>query len=145
MIPELAQDLVTRVASIPALAASTGLALGGRGADPTLTQLPPPAAWVIYRGDTPDEPPYGNAHGGPALVPGVQIMLQAFAVIVYLPYTDQADLIDVQFPLLESVIQAIRGQDSPSGHRWRYVGQKLSLVYNDRIAYEQRYTADAVL
>jgi hypothetical protein len=68
-------------------------------------------------------------------------------VVIYVPYVSQDDLLTVQFPLLESVIAAVRdnGSEATSGNRWRYIGQKLAMVYPDRLAYEQHYTLDAFM
>ena len=146
MIAENAADLLARVKSIEALTNAAGLAIGGRAGDPSLLKIPPPAAWILFGGDQADEEPHtAGARGGPGMVPSVQIIMAIFRVLVYVAYVDDNDLLTNQYPLLESVIRAIRGQPAPSGHRWRYLGQKLTLVYNDRLAYEQRYTLDMVI
>ena len=139
MISENALDLIARVTSITAFANSASFTLGGHGVDPALVKIPLPAAWVLYRGDGQKE------DSDEALVPGVGIMLSTWSVILYVPYAVQSDLLTVQFPLLESVITTIRGKTAPSGHRWRYDGQKLVNVLPDRIAYEQRYTLTMVI
>ena len=146
MIAENAADLLARVKSIAALTNSAGLAIGGRAGDPSLLKIPPPAAWILFGGDQVDEDPHtAGGRGGPGMVPGVEVILAIFRVLVYVAFIDDNDLIANQYPLLELVIRAIRGQQAPSGHRWRYLGQKLTLVYNDRLAYEQRYTLDMVI
>ncbi len=154
MIAECAADLLARAQSVPELTSRCGLSLGGHSIDPTLLKIPLPAAWVIYGGDQPDEAPFGSSgQGGGGMVPQQQVMLSLWRVVVYLPYTTDEDLINVQYPLIESVLMAVRntitsddnGTAAPSGHRWRYAGQKLVLVYNDRLAYEQHYTLDMVL
>ena len=144
MIVENLQDLITKVTSIPALAASSGLAVGGKGTDPGMIKIPLPAAWIMYTKDEDDEDDGPNGRGQ-RIVPAVQTLCLTASVLIYLPYTDQDDLLTTQFPLLESVVKAIRGTPAPSGHRWRYLGQKLALVYPDRIAYEQHYTLTAVM
>ncbi|MGZ3325701.1 MAG: hypothetical protein ACXU85_00990 [Xanthobacteraceae bacterium] len=148
-ISENAEDLVARVTSVPALATSAGLALGGRGADPALTKIPLPAAWIMFGKDQVDESPYGTSQSGMrgGLTPNGENVQQVFSVVIYVPYVSQDDLLTVQFPLLESVIAAVRGdgKPAPSGNRWRYTGQKLAMVYPDRLAYEQHYTLDAFM
>ena len=139
MISACALDLIARVTSIAAFTNSASFTLGGHGVDPVLVKIPLPAAWLLYRGDGQDE------DAREAIVPGVEVMLSAWSVILYVPYADQTDFLTVQFPLMESVITTIRGKTAPSGHRWRYTGQKLVNVLPDRIAYEQRYTLDMVL
>ena len=146
MIAENAADLVARVKSIPALTNSAGLAIGGKAGDPSLLKIPPPVAWILFGGDQADEEPYtASSRTGPGMVPSVEVVLAIFRVLVYVPYINDDDLLTNQYPLLESVIRAIRGQQAPSGHRWRYLGQKLTLVYTDRLAYEQRYSLDMVI
>jgi hypothetical protein len=149
MIADNAADLVTRVASVPALANSAGLALGGRGADPALTKIPLPAAWIMFGKDQVNEQPYGTSQSGGfgGMVPQIENIQQVFSVVIYVPYTSQDDLLTVQYPLLEAVVAAVRGDGraAPSGHRFRYIGQKLAMVYPDRLAYEQHYTVDSVM
>lgn len=155
MIAECAADLLARVRSVSALVDRTGLSLGGHSIDPGLLKIPLPAAWVMYKGDKPDEAPYGDsAQGGGGIVPSSEVMLASWRVVVYVAYTDDADLLNIQFPLLEAVKTAIKttvttgplgGVESPNGYSWRYIGEKLALVYNDRLAYEQYYTLQMVV
>lgn len=146
MIAENVADLIDRVKSVSALTASASIFLGGHGTDPALLKIPLPAAWVRYEQDSPDEAPYSTSSGaGPAIVPASQVCLAMCSVIIYVPYVSESDLLTTQYPLLEQVIAAIHGKDAPSGHRWRYFGQKIALVANDRMAYQQRYTLDMVL
>jgi hypothetical protein len=146
MITENLTHLVSLVTSVPSLSASAGLAVGGKGSDPGMIKIPLPAAWVMYTKDDVDEPPYGKTNSDqPGIVGAVQAVLATCSVLIYLPYSTQDDLLTVQFPLLESVIKAVHGKEAPSYHRWRYIGQKLALVYPDRIAYEQHYTLSAML
>jgi hypothetical protein len=149
MIADIAADLVERVTSVPALANSSGLAIGGRGADPALTKIPLPAAWIMFGKDQVDESPYGSSQSGGrgGLIPNGENIQLVFSVVIYVPYVSQDDLLTVQLPLLESVIAAVRdsGRAAPSGHRWRYIGQKLAMVYPDRLAYEQHYTIDGFM
>lgn len=145
MISENLEDFVDKVKSVPVLASSAGLAIGGKATDPGLLKIPLPAAWIMYTSDNPDEPPYGRGGEQPGMVPAVEVLLATVSVLVYLPYTTQDDLLQNQFPVLESVVKAIRGTTAPSGHRWRYIGQRLAFVYPDRIAYEQHYTLTAIM
>lgn len=133
MIAENSAQLVTLIQGIPVLAKSTGLAAGGKAPDPALTKIPLPAAWVLYAGDKPNEPQTGfNASN--------QVLTANYVVMIYVAYISAADLEATQYPMIEAVIQAIRGQQAPHGQRWRYEGQKLSVVNPDRLAYEQRYS-----
>ncbi len=145
MIVENLQDLVSKVRSVEALSSSSGLALGGKGTDPGLVKIPLPAAWIMYAKDDVDEEPFGHSSHPPGMVPSFETLLITCSILIYVPYISEEDLLTTQFPLLESVPLAIRGTEAPSGHRWRYLGQKLALVYPDRLAYEQHYTLTAVM
>jgi hypothetical protein len=149
MISENAADLVARVSSVAGFEGRAGLAIGGRGADPAMTKIPLPAAWIMFGKDQVDESPYGSSQSGGrgGLIPNGENVQQVFSVVIYVPYLSQDDLISTQFPLLEAVIAAVRdnGREAPSGNRWRYIGQKLAMVYPDRLAYEQHYTLDAFM
>ena len=143
MIAEDAADLVARIVTVPALAATTGITLGGKGADPGLINIPLPACWVTFSHHQVDENPYGpSSRGAPGSVPQVENTLATFAAVIFVPYIDDNDMLTVQFPLLEAVIKAVKANmgQAPSGNRWRFVGQKLSLVQPTRLGYEQHYT-----
>jgi hypothetical protein len=141
--------------NVDGLPVRTGFSLGGKTPDPTLLKHAVPCAWAMYGGEQTDEAPFSSSsQGGGALVHSVQQMLSSWRVVVYVPYIDDNDLLNVQFPLLESVISAVKtsntggplgGIEAPSGNRWRYIGQKLAIVLNDRLAYEQHYTLDIAL
>lgn len=151
MISELAADLVAKVETIAALVSRTSLSIGGRTNDPGLLKIPLPAAWIVLKQDAIEEPGYAHESDG-GLVSPSQRVLATFAVTVFIDYLTDADMLAVQFPLLELVVEAIHGKDAGtvvngqaiSGYRWRYIGQKLALVYPDRMAYEQRYTVSYV-
>lgn len=145
MIAENLQDLISKVVSVPAFTASASLVLGGKGTDPGMLKVPLPAAWIMYSKDDADEPPFGHSSSGHGMVPATQVLLMTCSILIYLEYTTQSDMLSVQLPLLESIALAIKGTEAPSGHRWRYLGQKLAVVYPDRIAYEQHYTLTAAL
>lgn len=143
MIAECAADILAKVKTVPdfttASGVMVGLSIGGRSSDPGMLKIPLPAAWVTLKSDQTDEQDYTH---GPAsgLIPTTQGMLATYAVMVFVPYIDDDDLLDTQYPLLEAVASAVHGTESPSGLRWRYIGQRIALVYPDRLAYEQRFT-----
>lgn len=138
MIAENAQHLLSMVQSVPLLAQKSGFAVGGQAPDPGLSKIPLPAAWVILSGDK-------CGDDDEKMRPAIEVVTLTFVVMLYVPYLGQSDLLANQFPLLEQVIQAVRGQKAPSGHRWRYMGQQLALVNADKLAYEQRYTLTATI
>lgn len=130
MYSENAQHLFDLLQTVPTL--KSGLAVGGRADDPAMTKIPLPSAWVLLHNDEPE--PAG------AMNPAGQVVKNIFVVVVYVPYISQADLIATQLPLLESVMKVVRGQQAPMGQKWRYEGQRLTLVNPDKLAYEQRYS-----
>jgi hypothetical protein len=149
MISEIANDLLTRVRTISDLSGTTSFAIGGKAADPSLKEISLPACRLILIQDYVDEDPMTrSSHLGPEVVPKVQQILFTFSALVIVPYEDDISILNTQFPLLESVITTVHGEaPTPLGgaHRWRYIGQKLSFVYPDRLGYEQRYTVNGPL
>ncbi len=142
MIAENAADFSARFMTVTEFEGRVAFGLGGHGTDPGLTAIPLPAAWLNFSSDVVDEAPFGHSQARPGMVPEVELVLASFTAAIYLPYVDEADLIATQYPLLEACIKAVKANQgqSPGGFRWRYVGQKLALLYPDRLAYEQHYT-----
>jgi hypothetical protein len=139
LIAECSADLSTKVKTVPALTNSAALTLGGKGNDPGLLKVPLPAAWISFRSDQVDEQDYTHGpHSG--LIGPSQTQMGTWTVVVFIPYQTDDDLIGTQFPLLEAVVSAVHGTEAPSGYRWRFIGQRIALVYPDRLAYEQRFT-----
>lgn len=128
-----ANDLYTKIQAIPALAASTGLTVGGREPDPGLTQIPLPAAWILLSQF--DNENLGSLLNRPPTVANVRAL---YGVMLYLPYKSQSDLIDNQLPLLEQVISAIQGTaiaNTGASQRWSLQSGKLVLLNTDRLGY----------
>lgn len=144
MIAECAADLLAKVRTVAALANSASLSIGGRSADPGMLKIPLPAAWVTLRKDVSDERDYEHGPASGMISPS-PILLATFAVTIFVPYIDDNDLLAVQYPLLESIISTVHANESPSGYRWRYAGQRIALVYPDRLAYEQHFTVDYII
>jgi len=148
MIGEIGTDLLNRVRSVPSLASSTSFAIGGKATDPALKTIPLPACRLLFMNMYADEDPRstGSSRGG-GMVPADQVVIFDFRALLIVPYLDDTDILTVEFPLLNAVVDAIKDTSVPtaSGHRWRLLSQKLSFVYPDRLGFEQRYTIDAVL
>jgi phage gp37-like protein len=138
MIAEQAQDLYSKIVSVPGLAGSVGLALGGKATDPNLAKVSLPAAWVVFTGDKPIEPDY-------PVVPKIQSVLVSFSVMVFVAYDSQSDLISNQYPLLDSCVTAVHGTDSPAGTRWKFEGRSCKLINPDRLGYELKFTVNAMI
>ncbi len=128
------QDVFAKVSAIPALSASTGLTVGGQEPDPGLTKIPLPAAWVLLSEFT-------NQNTGQLenLPPRLSNVLLQQTVMLHVPYTSQSDLINVQIPLMESVVQAIQGTpvgtSGAASQRWNLHSGKLSGINPDRMIY----------
>ncbi|MDA8258512.1 MAG: hypothetical protein M0Z99_23265 [Betaproteobacteria bacterium] len=113
MIAECTNDLFTKISAIPALAQSTGLMVGGQAPDAGMANVPLPAAWILpakFQNKTADL----EMNRPPQIINGVG----TYAVELLVPFKSQSDLITNQLPLLEEVITAVHGTDSPSGQRW---------------------------
>lgn len=137
-LADCAKQLLALINAVPALNQRVGLRVGGGATDPAMLTLPLPAAWVLLTGDRPLDP-------AAAVNPRGQMVEITYSVMVYVANVSQSDLIDAQIPLLESVIVAVHGQQSPSGHKWKYGGQRLVVVNTDKLGYEQRFTVPMFL
>jgi hypothetical protein len=138
MLAELASDLLAKVSAVPALEFKTSLTIGGKSADPDLTKIPLPAAWIVMRKEGKDVAPHERTDRSGVV--DEYTLAGIWTVTVMVPYTTSEDLIDVQYPLIESVRKAIHKTEGPVGSMgWAYMGQRIALVYTDRLAYEQSY------
>jgi hypothetical protein len=144
VISEHARDLRDKIIAVGGWQTTPGLALGGKSLDPGLIKLPIPAAWVVFDEDDPDMPEDNRERGAVSGLVTVNQIQARFGVLLVLPYTDDDDMLDVQYPFMESVIVAVHGTDAPGGYRWRYAGQERRFVQPDRLAYLQHYAVDFV-
>lgn len=128
-IASAAQDIFTKISALPALAASTGLTVGGQSPDPGMVKIPLPAAWVLF--SEADNQNVGQLLNLPPKQPNV---LMQITVMLHLPYKSQSDLITVQYPLLESVVTAVQGTSvgKSESARWNLHSVKLSALNPDR-------------
>ncbi len=133
-LSDTAQDIFTKVSSIPALANSTGLTVGGQAPDAGLTKVPLPAAWVLLSSLT-------NENTGllANVPPTVANTVLQQTIMLHVPYISQSDLITNQLPLLEAVITAIQGTTiagfSLNSQRWNLHSLTLFAVNPDRLIY----------
>ncbi len=144
MISELASDLLAKVQSVGGWSTTPALSIGGKSGDPGLIKIPIPAAWVRLHQDMPDTPNERYERGSDSGFVGPNQVMAVYAVTIFLPYTDDANILTEQFPRLEAVINAVHATSAPLAMQWRYAGQLLKLVYPDRLAYEQHYTVNFV-
>ncbi len=134
----MAADLLAKVRSITALALRTSLTLGGRTIDPGLVNVALPAAWVTHTASKPDQRDY--THGPESGFISASMQMAEWAVILFIEYSTDDDMLNVQYPLLDELVLAVHGTLSPTGMQWRDAGRRISKIYPDRLAYEQNFT-----
>lgn len=140
MIVEVTQHLVDRIVTVSALAGSTGISLGGTEADPTLTSIACPAAWIVFEGaqDT------SQADGKTGADSKYQKLNLNYNVVLVLDYGNGESDLKTQLQLIEDVAAAVRGT-SPSQlvDPIAYQGCTLLSLKPDRIAYALTFTCVA--
>jgi hypothetical protein len=139
MIAENIAALLAAVQTVPALAQSAGLQVGGESIDPAMIKIALPAAWVLHASDR------ATAEADAAFIAVPQALQINYFVVVFLPYVSQSDLLATQFPLLESIIAAVRGVQAPDGTQFAYRGQRITGLNPGRITYEQTYSLIATV
>ncbi len=136
MIAECAQDLLTKVQSIPALASSTGLAIGGVLPDPGATKIALPAAWILHKRAK-------NTRDGAANIALPSTVAQALLTYVVALYVPTSNQIATQLPLMQSVLKAIHGTTGPSGQRWYWESHDLASFNVDRMIFPMFFSINA--
>lgn len=136
MIGTIAQDLVTKVKSVPSNVFGTttkrvGLAVGGKNADPLMVKTPRPAAWVMFVSDE-------NVDQSTRITCGPSVRFN-FIVKIIMDYTTETDIIANQYTILDEVRDTVHSSLGPKGAQWKYEGQQLEEL-TERMVYEQRYS-----
>lgn len=133
LISDVAEDLLTKIKGISNFGNRVGLAVGGQEIDPQLRQLPHPAAWVVYVGDT-VETPY-------EATPCPSVVTRNFVVKILIDYDLNESQLTSDFDLLQITIQTIAGSSGPNGTQpWFYAGQVLDELNPDRQVWDQNYS-----
>jgi len=110
-----------------------GLTVGAQNIDPTNRDLPRPAAWVVYIGD--------SVLDSTPMNPCATTISRNFVVIDLLDYTNDTDLVSgTQLELLDLVVAAVQGSEPKVGSKWAYNGQALTELNADRMVWEQDYS-----
>jgi hypothetical protein len=131
-IAELSLDLIDKIKTIPALGNRVGMAAAGGPSDPAMQNVPLPAAWLMYAGD--------SIIGGGDRGSQSEDIAHQFTLVVMLSYTNQTDIINNQLPTLEAIARSVSGKDSTGfALRWKYQGAQLVDIYTDRLVYELRF------
>ena len=141
MIPELTTDLLTKVKSVTELQNRVSLTLGAGDIDPLMQAITIPAAWILFSGDQNVDQSQDARHRSK--------QKYHFAVYVIIGYgTDESDMIDNQYPILDTVSKSVAGTDilvTPVIMKWKYEGQAVIHAGADRLVYEQRYSIAGVI
>lgn len=137
MIAELTQDLIAKLKAIPSnpfgvTNKRVGLAVGGKEADPMMTKLVRPAAWVMFVTDE-------NVDTTTSMIVCAPSVKYNFIVKIIMDYTTEAEITSTNFALLDTVRNAIHATAEPNGAQWKYEGQQLEELTN-RMIYEQRFS-----
>lgn len=135
-IKELAEDLMLKLKSVPALNNNVGMASAGRALDPTMKNAPLPSAWLLFEGDSPQ--------GGDFQLVSADDIIYNFTAAVMVSYKDQADVLNNQLPFLEELARSVSGRDSLAyASRWKYQGAQLVDIFDDRLVYELSFSVSA--
>ena len=141
MIVEITQHLVDQIATVPALAGSTGTTLGGTEADPSMTSIPCPAAWVVF--ESASDTSQGDGKTGADSK--YQLLLLTYRVVLVLQYGEGETDLKNQLKMIEDVAAAVRGKIALSygNSPWAYQGCSLLSVETNRIAYALSFQTTA--
>ena len=133
MIGDLAQDLINRVISVPALQGRVGAAVGGTENDPTMAEAPTPFAWVLFANSR----PVGDTQNGRKY----RQEQFHFSVMVAISYGDESALLNSSLPILGAITQAVSGQQaSDYTDLWEYQGADLTHIQPDRLVYNLTFS-----
>jgi hypothetical protein len=134
MIDEITTSLVEQIQTVPVLADSTGTTLGGGEADPTLTSVQTPAAWVVF--ESAQDTSSGDGKSGSD--GKYQRLMLTYRVILVLEYGAGEANLKTQLKTIEDVATAVRGTQvlEFGATPWAYVGCSLLAIETDRISYQ---------
>lgn len=134
MIEEITESLVDQIKTVAVLANSTGTTLGGGEADPTLTSIPVPAAWVVF--ESAQDISQGDGLSGST--GRQQRLLLTYRVVLVLAYGEGEANMKTQLRTIENVANAVRGKSSHefAASPWAYQGCSLLAIETDRISYQ---------
>lgn len=134
-IKELSQDLVTRLLTVPALAANNGVSVSFVD-DPKSTQyqnIPIPFAGVRLVAET-------NINDNPN-VKCVQPIRTIFSISLHVQNGSETILNDTSFPFLDEVREAIQNKyASSAAYAWQFDSARTLYVDETRIHYIQYYS-----
>lgn len=139
MISEFASDLVTKLNTLTEFGGRVGVTTGGTEADPTLSGLEAPAAWVVFRGMQNTDQPNRR----------FQVMRLFFSAVIKLDYGKGEADFHTQLQLIELASQAVRGTTVPRANDtpgrdedlWAYEGCSIIDVAADTVVYDLTFAA----
>lgn len=134
MISELAQDLINKIRTVPELEDRIGLVVGATDSDPQLSKAPLPYGWILYDASAPFN---GDGTGHK-----YRQEIYGFSILVGIEYGGtETDLLTNGYPLLESIAQAVHGQDSvPRADLWDYHGCECITRQTDRLIFRLHFS-----
>lgn len=129
-IATITQHLVDQIKTITTFTGRVGVRVGGGSYDPINRDLPRPAAWVVYTGDT--------IVDGNELNPCPQVIKLNYSVMILVDY--DVDLILTHLPLIHEVVSVVNGSEAIPGSKWFYEGQTLDELEGGRMVWQQNYS-----
>ena len=141
MISEITGHLVQQISTVPALAGSTGTTIGGTEADPTMTTIPVPAAWVVF--ESAQDASQGDGKTGSDS--RYQRLVLTYRVVLVLQYGQGETDLKEQLKTIEDISAAVRGSIPLDfgATPWAYLGCSLMSIETDRIAYSMSFQTSA--
>jgi hypothetical protein len=136
-ITELSNDLIEKLKTVPALQNRVGMATAGGPNDPSMQNVPMPAAWVLFEGfDVGNPDPYAGR--------GAEDVNYRFSAIIMVSYTNQSETINTALPTILACAQAVSGKESTNfALKWKSEGAQIIDVQPDRLVYELRFMVSA--
>lgn len=141
MIANITTSLVDLIAVVPALAGRVGTTLGGGEADPTMTSIETPAAWVVFESASNTSSGDGRAAGDGRYQ---RLSLSYRVVVVLRCDAGEADLKE-QLQTLENIATAVRGKNplEYGATPWEFGGMNLLSWETDRMSYQLTFSTVA--
>lgn len=129
------RDLVNRINAIEAFGGNVSATLGGTEADPSLTKIAPPYAWVLYSGSQTESQERERWTK----------LRHNYAVHVALAYgLGEDNFTETQMPLIEQIGQAVTGMPiselQPKQITWAFDGMSIIDVEPTVVRYEMLFS-----
>lgn len=131
------KDLINKIGAIEAFGGMVSATLGGTEADPTMTTISPPSAWVLF---------VGSQTNSQDRERWTQLR-HNFDVHLSLRYGQEDDFTEQQMSLIEQIGQAVTGSKiealAPKNILWAFDGINVLAVETDVIRYTMSFSCPA--